>query len=179
LGFGFRRTPEPPTFLEADLDLLDRIGRADCFHRATQTRVDRLCWLFLQPIYSENSRHDCTYAMPKLPRSSLWMVAPGGSTSGFFAALGNPFFLHTRDQHRKTSVGYDYGKFIVVAICQCGLASNRGAAPLAGGGTNVVANKSRGGTYSRSTTRQFYHSGNAVRILTIKAADNRQKGRNA
>jgi hypothetical protein len=82
---------------------------------------------------------------------------------GVFAAFGaNPFFLHTRDQHHKTSVGYDYGKFIVVAICQCGLASNRGAAPL--GEMNVIANKSRRGTYSRSTTRQFYHSGNAVEI---------------
>jgi hypothetical protein len=133
LGSRFRRNPEPPTVLEADLALLDRIGQADQLQRATQTRVGRLCWLFLQQINSENSRRNCTYAIPKLPRSSVWRVAPGSGTSGFSRHRAPiHFFLHTRDRHRRTSVGYDYGKFIVVAICQCGLASNRGAAPLGG-----------------------------------------------
>jgi hypothetical protein len=54
--------------------------------------------LLLQQISSENSRRNCTYGL------------------GAYH-----FFLHTGDQHRKTtwSVEYDYGKFIVVA----GLAS--------------------------------------------------------
>jgi hypothetical protein len=42
LGSGFRRNPEPPTVLAADLVLLDRIGRADRLHRTTQTRVGRI-----------------------------------------------------------------------------------------------------------------------------------------
>jgi hypothetical protein len=78
--------------------------------------------LLLQQISSENSRRNCTYAIPKLPRSSVWSVAPGHWDLSAFAALGAyHFFLQTGDQHRKTtrSVEYDYGKFIVVA----GLAS--------------------------------------------------------
>jgi hypothetical protein len=62
-------------------------------------------------------------------------------------------------RRRPTSFGFDFHERDVILgrpDHRSGLASNRGGAPLAGG-TNVVANKSRRGTYSRSTTRQFYH----------------------
>jgi hypothetical protein len=51
-------------------------------------------------------------------RAAASGVSPRHKDLGVFAALGAyHFFLHTGDQHRKTtwSVEYDYGKFIVVA----------------------------------------------------------------
>jgi hypothetical protein len=48
--------------------------------------------------------------------------------------------------------------------------------PLAAG-TNLVAKKSRRGTYSRSTTRECCRPRECGRKTTIIAADNGQKGR--